>query len=70
MRLRSQSGQPNVEKDNLKFDPAEEGNPDEEIEFPANDSREPKTGCTNMAATASAEVDKKSFLETLGIIQG
>lgn len=53
MRFRSQSGQPSVEKDNFKLDPAE-----------AN------AGCTNIAATAIAEVEIKSFLEIVGILQG
>lgn len=70
IRFRSQSGQPSVENDNLRLDPGDKRDPEAATDRVETDSREAKRGCTNIAATARAEVEMKSFLETLGIIQG
>ena len=69
MRFKSQSGQPSVEKDNLRLDPGDK-DPGADTDPRERGSPEANRGRTNIAATASAEVDRKSFLETLGIIQG
>ena len=69
IRFRSQSGQPSVENDNLRLEPGDK-DPEADTDPRERDSPEAKTGWTNIAATASAEVEMKSFLETLGIVQG